>query len=130
MSFKVKDVQEYFDTIEVHVDGMLLATIPGTFTQILLQALPLGDRSICVRGVKNGLTAVDDCCDVFVGPKFIRGDCDNDGGFANGAGGSCAQTGYCNGGTGGNAETHEPSHVAAQPGADGDPAIVKVTYTY
>ncbi len=57
-----------YDAIDVSLDGVLVATLPGTATSFLLSGLTPGGHTVCVRAFFAGAAVIPDaCCDFVVG---------------------------------------------------------------
>ncbi len=71
-----------YTSIEIELDGIVVATLPGTATSYLLTGVPGGGHAVCVRPfVGTTLVGPPACCQFFIPivPTFIRGDFNADG---------------------------------------------------
>lgn len=69
-----------YDSIEIKVDGVVVATVPGTTEFFTVLGLSGGPHMICVCGILGGVSTGEACCGVFIPPSggFVRGDCNVD----------------------------------------------------
>ncbi len=69
-----------YDGVEVRVDGITQATLPGDATSHTISGAT-GTVTVCVIGLLAGSASPELCCTVTVGsdPQFTRGDCNGDG---------------------------------------------------
>lgn len=71
-----------YETVEIHLDGQLLVSMPGDADQYVFLGAPEGTFEYAVRGVEGGIEGdFDSCSTTLVLTPFIRGDADNDGVF-------------------------------------------------
>ncbi|MEE8143290.1 MAG: hypothetical protein V3T77_09325, partial [Planctomycetota bacterium] len=54
--------EEDYDSLRIHLDGVLVETLPGTATSVLLILTEPGEHSICVTPVREEISAEQSCC--------------------------------------------------------------------